>query len=416
MTDEKEVSTTKGKEVIIKQMKINVSAYARDNGISWPTAKKRLLGDHERKKREFKGVSKLDPYIEVIDFKLENYRCSAVSLYWLIKEKGYEGSLSLVTKYVAEKKDKLLKIATIRVESTPGLQAQVDWKETLTLYDVHNESYTINIFLYIMSYSKYKYIELTIDRRQDTLFKCLVNCFEYMNGVPEEIWFDNMKTVVDLHDVNTNKVNFNQRFLQFSKNCMFKPIACRPYRPCTKGLAENLAKVMDRLKAYNNEFEGYEGLEKIVKKLNHQLNFEEKSQATDEYPYILFEKEKEYLTKINLDQFNYSSPRQVRKVSNESMINYEGHKYSVPVDYLGELVEVETADNVLHIYYSGQLVRSHNLTNRRFNYNENDLKQIISTTFPKSSEKQVEAMAKRRLESFDILLNRKTKEESIRNG
>lgn len=399
----------KGKEVIVKEVRINVSAYARDNGISWPTAKKRILGNDKRKKREFKGTSKLEPYIQTIDYKLENFRCSAVSIYWLIKEKGYKGSSSLVTKYVQKKKENLLRVATIRVESTPGLQAQVDWKETMTLYDVHNESYTVNIFLYIMSYSKHKYIELTIDRSQPTLFKCLVNCFRYTGGVPEEIWFDNMKTVVDHHDINTNKVDFNERFLQFSRNCLFKPIACRPYRPCTKGLAENLAKVMDRLKAYNNEFEGYDGLKEIVTRLNHQLNYEERSQATNEFPYVLFEKEKEYLTKVNLDQFDYSSSRQVRKVTNESMIYYEGHKYSVPVEYLGELVEVETVDNVLHIYYSGQHIRKHNLSDQRFNYEENDLKQIIRSSFPSYSDSQIEAMAKRRLEGFDILLNRKDK-------
>ena len=248
MTKEiKQSKVQKGKEAIVKEVKVNISAYARDNGISWSTAKKRILGNDMRKKRPFKGESKLDAFVQIIDFKLENYRCSAVSLYYLIKEKGYTGSLSLLTKYVQNKKEKLLKTATIRVESTPGLQAQVDWKETLTLYDINNESYTVNVFLYIMSYSKYKYIELTIDRSQPTLFACLVNCFRYMGGVPEEIWFDNMKTVVDHHDINTNKVDFNQKFLQFSRDCMFKPIACRPYRPCTKGLAENLAKAIPEL-------------------------------------------------------------------------------------------------------------------------------------------------------------------------
>lgn len=412
MTKENEYTKVqkRKKEVIVKEVTINISAYARDNGISWSTAKKRISGNDKRKKRQFKGESKLEAFAQIIDFKLENYRCSAVSLYYLIKEKGYEGSLSLVTKYVQKKKEKLVRAATVRVESTPGLQGQVDWKESLTLYDVNNESYTVNIFLYIMSYSKYKYIELTIDRSQPTLFRCLINCFGYMGGVPEEIWFDNMKTIVDHHDINTNKVDFNQKFLQFSRNCMFKPIACRPYRPCTKGLAENLAKVMDRLKAYNNEFDGYEGLEKIVKKLNHQLNFEEKSQATGEYPYVMFEKEKEYLSKVNLDQFDYSSSRQVRKVTNESMISFDKHKYSVPVEYLGELVEVETVDNVLHIYYSGQLIRKHNLSERRFNYEADDLKQIIHSSFPTYSDEKVEAMAKRRLEGFDILLHRKEKE------
>lgn len=42
-----------------------------------------------------------------------------------------------------------------------------------------------------------KYITLTWDRKQDTLFECLKDAFEYTEGVPKEIWFDNMRTVVD---------------------------------------------------------------------------------------------------------------------------------------------------------------------------------------------------------------------------
>ena len=46
------------------------------------------------------------------------------------------------------KKGELLKQATIRVETTPGLQGQVDWKEKLTLKAKNGEEYTINIFLF----------------------------------------------------------------------------------------------------------------------------------------------------------------------------------------------------------------------------------------------------------------------------
>ena len=398
------------KEVIVKDMKLNISQIARDQGISWPTAKKIALGETDRKTRIFKGTSKLEPYKETIDYKLETYQCSAVALYNLIKDKGYTGSQSLVTKYVKEKKEDFLKKATIRVETTPGLQGQVDWKESLSLISRHGEKYTINIFLFILSYSKYKYIELTINRTQPTLFRCMINCFKALGGVPEEIWFDNMKTVVDEHDINTNKVKFNARFYEFSKNMMFTPIACKNFRPCTKGRVENLAKIMDRLKAYNEEFEDFDDLEKIVKDLNYKLNNLEISQATGQYPAVLFEeKEKEYLSKVNLNQFDYSSFRQVRKVSNESMINVNNNKYSVPVEYLGELVEIQITDNQLYIYYNDELIRQHKLENKNYQiiYHKSDVKQIIQSNYPSYSESQIEAMANQRLEGFDILLNRK---------
>lgn len=46
---------------------------------------------------------------------------------------------------------------------------------------------------------------------------------------------------------------------------------------------------MNRLKAYDYEFENLKELDNVVKQLNYQLNYEEKSQATDEKPIVLFE-------------------------------------------------------------------------------------------------------------------------------
>ena len=397
----------KESEVCVKGLKVNIRQYAIDNGICWTTAKKRLEGKCSRKPRVFKGKGKLDSFKDVIDFKVENWNCSATSIFWLIKDKGFTGSLSLVIKYVKKKKDLIIKAAVLRVESTPGLQGQTDWKESMTLVSRGGESFTINIFLFILSYSKYKYIELTIDRRQETLFNCMVNCFRYLGGVPEEIWFDNMKTVVDYHDINTNRVDFNVKFAQFAKDAQFNPIACRPYRPCTKGIVENLAKIMDRLKAYNMEFDDYDDLGKIVVKLNKQLNEEEVCQATGKTPSDKFlNEEKEYLNqRVNLDQFDYKPPRQVRKVSGESMVNYDGKKYSVPTAYLKQLVEIEaTDDDSLHIYYNGEEIRTHKLSNQRFNYNYDDLKEIVAANYKSYSEEQVEEATLRRLKGYDFLL------------
>ena len=50
-------------------------------------------------------------------------------------------------------------------------------------------------------------------------------------------------------------------------NC--KIVTCRPYRPETKGKVEKLAKIMNRLKAFDYEFDDKDDLIKIVKNLNY---------------------------------------------------------------------------------------------------------------------------------------------------
>lgn len=69
-----------------------------------------------------------------------------------------------------------------------------------------------------------------------------------------------MKPVVDRSKSQFSKVVFNERFRQFSKDAGFYPIACRPFRPQTKGKVEALARTIDRLKVYNYEFENEQEL------------------------------------------------------------------------------------------------------------------------------------------------------------
>lgn len=144
-----------------------------------------MEGEKKPPKRK-KRPSKLDPYKAIIERKLKD-QCSAYSIFKFIEKKGFEGSYSLVKKYSREFKTEKIKKATIRIEHTPGLSAQVDWKEEVKLISNQGEIFTFNIFLYVLPYSKKKYITLTFDRKQDTLFSYLNDAFYYTGGVPEEI-------------------------------------------------------------------------------------------------------------------------------------------------------------------------------------------------------------------------------------
>ena len=51
--------------------------------------------------------------------------------------------------------------------------------------------------MYIMNIEK--------DKTREDVFECLINAFKFIGGIPEEILFDNMASVVD---VNTGKIKF----------------------------------------------------------------------------------------------------------------------------------------------------------------------------------------------------------------
>lgn len=222
---------------------VNKSEMARRYGCSWKTVDRKINPrKYERPKKPRKYTSKLEPYKELIKNKLDNYCCSAKSIYLLLKDKyEYNGSYSLVNKFVASYKKEEIRKATIRYETIPGHQAQVDWKEKFKIVDKNGIEYTINIFLIILGYSRKKYIRLTFDRSQQTLFECLYKAFEYFGGTTKEILFDNMKTVVDQAKSNYHRVVINEKFRQFAKDANFNIVTCRPYRPQTKRKSRKLS-------------------------------------------------------------------------------------------------------------------------------------------------------------------------------
>lgn len=386
----------------LMDIKVNASELARRMNCNPATVRRYLKGATPKRTRKKRG-SKLDKYNGIVIEKVDRYGATAKAVYEFIKIKGYSGSYELVKKFVSNHKKEALKKATIRVETTPGLQGQVDWKESYKLISSSGEVYEVNIFLYVLCYSRYKYIELTIDRKQLTLFKCLNNAFKYSEGIPKEIWFDNMSTVVDRHDTKLGHVKFNNKFFQYSKDFIFTPIACKPYRPQTKGKVEVVAKLMSRLAPYNNEFSSLEDLELIVKQVNESLN-NEISQATNRTPIDLWTNEKKYLLPMpNQDIIDfYQKNTHSRKVSTESMINFNGNKYSVPINLIGKVVDIKINDNEIYIYYNAKLITSHKLSENKFNYHTDHYKQILkSDVFKHKTDEELDSYIKNNLTMLD---------------
>lgn len=111
-----------------------------------------------------------------------------------------------------------------------------------------------------------------------------------------------MRTVVGRPRTQYKKVVISKLFYQFSKDVNFEPIACRLYRPQTKGSVESLVKFVEqRLRPYDYVF--YDAVELIglVNALCQELNHIEISQATDQGPIEFFNfEEKEHYSLLTL--------------------------------------------------------------------------------------------------------------------
>ena len=279
-------------------------------------------------------------------------------------EQGCDCKYTIVREYVSSKKTSLSERATIRFETIPGLQGQVDWGFFENYKVKENEEYKkLYCFLMILGYSRTRYIEFVTDMTTSTLIRCHISAFRYYGGYPEEILYDNMKQVVVKRLLKQEDSELNRQFEDFAGFYGFKPILCRPYRGQTKGKVERtVAYVRDNFMT-GIKFDSLEDLNKQAIVWCNKINMKMHG-TTNKIPFKQLPEEKlqplkrEYIIdKINL-----------RRVEKDCLISYAGNKYSVPAEYIGMDVAVLVLDHMLAAYHEGKQIALHKLS-----YNKNSM-------------------------------------------
>lgn len=195
-------------------------------------------------------TKKLDPFKAIILKRLEDYpELTAVRLLEEIRAAGYEGGYSQLRDYVREIRPRPPKEPVMRFETPPGKQGQVDFARVRMPWGIR---YAL---LAVLGFSRLLWLRFF--RRQDmrTLFLGLEEALLFFGGVPEELLFDQMKTVVirDQRLVGGQLVE-NGEFLRFAAHWGFRARACRPYRAQTKGKVERPIRYVRSNFLYGREF------------------------------------------------------------------------------------------------------------------------------------------------------------------
>jgi len=140
-----------------------------------------------------------------------------------------------------------------------------------------------------------------------------------------------------------------------------------------------------------------------MKEVNNEI-----SQAIDETPLSRLNKELEYLKPLPpIDSLvSYVSCEKEYKVSKESMVNYKGKKYSVPTKYIGLKVNItETCDGNISIYYNGDFIVCHSLSDNKYNYKIGHMHEILKSDACKHlTDAKIDEFIRENMSMMDILL------------
>ena len=174
---------------------MSVSDIAKEMGISRPTVRKYLKGRNPPEYSKKNRVSILEPYKAHIKDRINKYNLSAVKILEEIRKQGYTGEYTILKDYCRTvRKDRAIK-AVYRYETEPGKQAQVDFGNFGHI-EIDGKRRKLYAFSYILGYSRYRYVEFTVDISTQNLIKMHINAFRYTGGIPSEILYDNMKQIV----------------------------------------------------------------------------------------------------------------------------------------------------------------------------------------------------------------------------
>ena len=198
----------------------------------------------------------------------------------------------------------------------------------------------VNIFVLLLSFSRYRIYKVSLTKTQDILFSFLDEAFESFGGVPEEIVTDNMKTVMDEARTEYSEGKVNIRFQQFADDYGFHVHPCIAGRPRTKAKVEAPLKILDEIRAYNGKL-NYCELNELVKRINNRVN-SQVNQGTGRILLMYFQKEKAFLHSLPADTIRkpYQIVNHTAKVNHSSMFQYNGCQYSVPPEYVGKYVSL----------------------------------------------------------------------------
>jgi transposase len=219
-----------------------VREIARQTSLSRNTVRRYLRDElaGRYKQRELRPT-KLEPFKSYL---LE--RVAAARPHWIpatvllreLREAGYEGGISQLKAFLALHKQREAE-PVVRFETAPGKQMQADFTV------IRRGRAPLLALVATLGYSRASFVRFTAGEDAATLCECLREAFVYFGGTPEQVLFDNAKSVIVERDAfGEGQHRWNTTLLALAETYGFTPKVCRPYRAKTKGKVERFNRYL----------------------------------------------------------------------------------------------------------------------------------------------------------------------------
>lgn len=283
---------------------------------------------------------KIDPYVPYLRERIEDGVLNARKLFGEIRAQGYPGGESQVREWVHPLREPREPLATMRFETPPGEQAQVDWGHFGRITHRGRLCWLYG-FVMTLGWSRAMYVTFTVSADTAWFIRCHLQAFTYFGGIPRHLLYDNLKSAVLKRDAD-GSIHWNPRLLDFADVAGFTPQLCRPYRPQTKGKVESGVKYVR-----NNFWVGlhFRDLEDLNTQALDWLNTVANQRihgTTGAIPFVRLPLEG--LHPLALTRPIDTSVITTRRTSRDGVITFEGNCYSVPAENACQVVIIKLTE------------------------------------------------------------------------
>jgi hypothetical protein len=248
-------------------------------------------------------------------------------------------------------------VATVRFETAPGKQIQIDFgQKWVTIGNKHTRVY---VSVGVLGYSRRIFVRACLSERQEDWQEGISATFQHFGGCTYGLLMDNPKAMVLEHDTAARKVTLHPAFAGFCKDWGLEVRACKPARARTKGKVESGVKYVKHNALAGLSFTTFAALE------SHLLRWMELADGRvhgtpHQQPQQTFEAaEQAPLQPLPARPMPARTRRLRRKVANDALVNVDTVCYSVPHAHIGETVEVMVGEAQLLIYAGRARIASH---------------------------------------------------------
>ncbi|WP_334468700.1 IS21 family transposase [Arsenophonus sp. PmNCSU2021_1] len=210
---------------------------ARELGISRNTVKHHLqqqaMPTYAKRSKQPSKLAPFKPYLlQRIELAKPDW-IPATVLFDEVAERGYQGGIAQLRRFVCQFKPSIVPEAVVRFETQPGQQMQIDFTS------IRRGKKSLKAFVATLGYSRASYVKFFDNERAGSWQQGLREAFDYFGGVPQEVLCDNAKSLIIERDAYAEgEHKLHVEMLQMSKDYGFKLKACKPYRAKTKGKVE----------------------------------------------------------------------------------------------------------------------------------------------------------------------------------